>query len=340
MLGNFTKLDYVLPTFTIGDYHALMRSWRNLKGFESNQVAQFRLKVLKHYSIHGWKSACDAFEIPKSTLFDWRRVFEASGRKLNSLVPKSTRPHRTRIMVTDVRLIELIKSIRFEYGRVSKYKLKVFVDEYASELGIPGYGLDKIARIIRRNRFFFDRQFKRKYRIRPLSPRLKRAPKQTIPGYVEMDSVTVYFLSKVRYFITAIDVASKFAWCKMTTSLSSGQAKKAAEEFIGQYQYQVREIQTDNGHEFMGEFDQYLVSSNIPHNLIYPRSPKVNGVVERFNKTIQDEFISRQGGDHLSSLETFTEKLNQYLIWYNTKRPHLSLNLMTPVQYLQTFKTT
>ena len=63
--------------------------------------AYFRLHVLDHYYKYGYKSTCDAFDLPKSTLFDWKRLFEISGKKTFSLVPKSIRPHYTRIITTD-----------------------------------------------------------------------------------------------------------------------------------------------------------------------------------------------------------------------------------------------
>lgn len=340
MPADFTKTVTILPRFSFGDYHALMRSWKNLSGFESNQVAQFRLKAINHLYLHGWRSACHAFEVPKSTLFDWKKCYEHSRKRLNSLVPKSTRPKHTRFMVTDVRMVELIRSIREEYGRVSKYKLRVFLDEYAKTLGVSSYGLDKISRIIKRNNYFFDRPLTHKHRVKLLSSRLKYAPKPTAVGYVEMDSITVYFLGKTWYFITAIDIVTKFAWCRLTSSLSSKQAALAYQEFVVQYQHPVSTVQTDNGHEFLGEFDDYLKQQNIPHQFIYPRSPKINGVVERFNRTIQDEFLLRNTELYVQRPELFSLKLVHYLTWYNTKRPHISLKLMTPLNYLAQLTTT
>jgi hypothetical protein len=332
------NLRYTLPRLTPSRYHALMVSFRNLSGFEENDVAKFRLKVLHHLYRYGWKAAVDAYEVKKSTMFDWKRRFEKSGKKLVSLVPTSTRPKHTRTMMVDPRLAVFIKSMREAYGPVSKYKLKPFLDEYAKSLHLAGYGLDKIAKIIKRNHYFFETRPKAKKRVRPLISRLKKAPKETVPGYVEMDSITLYVNTKKYYFVTGIDVVTKYAWCKLTTSLSSRSAKEALVEFRGQYPCPIREIQTDNGHEFLGEFDGYLQAQEIPHQFIYYHSPKINGVVERFNRTIQDEFLSRN--DELwYNLELFNRKLTGYLEWYNTKRPHHSLDLKPPVIYMQKFQT-
>ena len=332
MPADFHKIRYILPKFERGQYYALMRSWANLNGFESNDIARFRFTVLKHLYEYGWKAAVSAFSVPKSTLFDWKRAYEQSGKKLNSLVPVSTRPHHTRLTVTDPRLVEFIRSMRQEYGRVSKYKLKVFLDEYAKSLGISGYGYHKIAKIIQRNHFFFDSPPKQKHHI--LKVRLKSHPRETLPGYLEMDAVTIWILGKKLYFITVIDVVARLAWVKLTFSLSSAQTTLALQEFTKQYRSPVRAVQTDNGREFLKEFDRYLTQQHVAHQFIYFRPPKINGVVERFNRTIQDEFLNRSDELYTQDWDRLNQKLIRYVTWYNTRRPHYSLNYLSPIQYL------
>jgi transposase len=338
MPADFHKKTYIIPKFTDGQYHALMVSMRNAMGFEQSDVAQFRLKVLNHLSVYGCKAAMDAFSVKRSTVFSWKKRFEESKGKLSSLVPQSTRPHHTRQMNVDLRLQSLIKSIREEYGNIGKAKLKPFVDALAGSLEIKGYGYDKINKIVVRNHYFFDKPKRKKPGKRGIY-RLKHTPVQTIPGYLQLDSVTLWVLGYKIYFITIIDVYTKYAWCKVTKSLTSRAAKEALTEFMKSYPYAVREVQTDNGHEFLGEFDQYLESIIIPHNFIYPRSPKINGVVERFNRTLKDEFLNRCDEVYTRDWEGLDEKLVHWLIWYNTKRPHYSLKYMTPKDYMQQFKT-
>lgn len=333
MPADFHRIRYILPKFKPRDYYALMRSWTNLNGFESNDVAQFRFRVIGHYCKFGWKAASSAFGVPKSTLFDWKKTYEKSGKRLNSLVPFSTRPHHTRVMVTDSRLMALIKSLREEHGNIGKMKLKPFLDAFARSLSIPTYGYDKIGLIIRRNHYFFDRPKRRKAK-KLLHPRLKRTPDQCQPGYLELDSITLYALNKKLYFVTVIDVVTRLAWCKLVPSLSSTQARLALAEFQLFCPYAVREVQTDNGKKFLNEFEIYLQEQRIVHQFIYPHSPKINGIVERFNRTIQDEFLSRCDELYTQEWDKFQTKLTGYLTWYNTQRPHYSLNYQSPIQYL------
>jgi len=338
MSKNHSISQSVLPKLTSGQYYFLMRSWANLDGFEANDTAKFRFKVISHCYDFGWKAATAAFNVPKSTLFDWKRIYEKSGKKLNSLVPKSTKPKNIRLMQTSPSLVSCIKSIREQYGRVGKLKIKPLLDAYASSLGIPGYGYDKINKIVVRNHYFFDSPKKRlRVKTKLLSPRVKHSPKITIPGYVEIDSITIWIANRRYYFITAIDIVTRVAWCKLVKSLCAQNSQEAAIEFLVSYQIKVTDIQTDNGHEFLGEFDQYLQQNNINHHFIYPRSPRINGYIERFNRTIQDEFLTRSDDLFIGDLVQFEERLNHYLFWYNTKRPHQSLKLLSPTQYLQQF---
>ena len=57
------------------------------------------------------------------------------------------------------------------------------------------------------------------------------------------------------------------------------------------YPLTIKSMQTDNGSEFLGDFDEYLKSRMIPHYFSYPRCPKINGCVERYNSTLKEEFV-------------------------------------------------
>lgn len=336
MPSRFNHLRYICPKFKRQDYHILMRTLDNCLVYEKSDIAKFRLRVLNHYYRYGWKAVSSAFSLKKSIVYKWKKDFEKSGKRLVSLVPKSTRPKHTRFMAVDPKALEFIRNAREQYGNISKWKLKIFLDEYAKRVNIPTFGTNKIGKIIKRNHYFFDNPIKAKRRRKLLTPRLKRSPKETVPGYLEMDSITLYVMNRKYYFITVIDVVTKFAWCSLVKSLSSKQAKTVLMKFISQYQYSVRVIQTDNGSEFLKDFDAYLRQQRIIHHFIYPHSPKINGVVERFNRTIQDEFINRSDEIYYN-LFSFEEKLLDYLNWYNTERPHYSLKMQTPIAYLQQF---
>jgi transposase InsO family protein len=97
--------------------------------------------------------------------------------------------------------------------------------------------------------------------------------------------------------------------------------------------FTIKSVKTDNGLEFLGEFDNYLQKKNITHYFSYPRTPKSNAFIERFNRTIQEEFVDKNN-EHLTDPTIFNQKLMNYLLYYNTIRPHQSLGYLTPMAFM------
>ena len=94
-------------------------------------------------------------------------------------------------------------------------------------------------------------------------------------------------------------------------------------------------VQTDNGPEFK---DGFLFSlARLKINLRYSRirKPNDNAHIKRFNRTLQDECF----GKRLPNEETIRQQLKDYLAYYNHDRLHLSLDLLTPSQFVAKFLT-
>lgn len=103
--------------------------------------------------------------------------------------------------------------------------------------------------------------------------------------------------------------------------------------FKSVYPLRIKSWQSDNSSENLGEFDEQLKKDGIPHFFSYPRCPKINTYVERYNRTIQEEFIDPNLGI-IYDKPLFHQRLADYLIFYNTQRPHKSLGLKSPIEYL------
>jgi putative transposase len=336
-VGQSTRIRRNIEMFSCNSqYDWLMKTLSNSFKFDQSDPAKFRLHVLEHYYKYGWKSACNAFRVGKSTLYDWKRAYEASGKSLISLIPKKTKPKNVRSMRIDYRFIEFIKEFREQYGNIDRRKIKVFLDEYANELGISSISDRTIGKIISRKQLYYDQPKRNKRKTRFSKGRTNKSPKATKPGYIEIDSVIVYINYQRHNFICCLDIFTKFAHVRKASSLSSKQAKITLQEFQNKYRLPIQTVQTDNGSEFLGNFHQYLEEQQIKHQFIYPRAPKINGVVERFNRTIQEEFINRNDEIYFD-LTAFQVKLNEYLNWYNNKRPHMALKYQSPSQFLQTY---
>lgn len=162
------------------------------------------------------------------------------------------------------------------------------------------------------------------------------------PGcLVALDTIERHEHGLRRYIITVEDIYSRFSFAWGTTS----HASKAAEDFFNLWQqifpFVTTFVLTDNGSEFKKHFSQRLQELQIIHYHTYPKTPKMNAHVERFNRTIQEEFIDYQRALLLDlDLNRFNEKLMDWLVFYNTKRVHHAFkNKLTPVQFLVQYQT-
>lgn len=325
------RIRYQLPQYSRPGYAMVMKTIANTLKFEQSEPAQFRLTVLDHVQHFGWQSASHAYHVSRATIFRWRKRMDG---KLISLVPTSTRPHRTRRMAVDEHLLGFLRVLRDTYGNIGKEKLKPLLDAYAFSLGIPSYGATKIGTIIHRYRLTTPVARRTIRRRKPAVFRRKYAPRGVLPGHCEMDGITVYFDGTTSRFVSIIDVATRQGWCQMVPSFAAVHTINTLVTFIQHAQYPIHTVQTDNGSEFLGVFHAHLEERHIRHEFSYPRCPRINGMVERFNRTLQEECINRII-DVIDDKLVFQKKLLDYCIWYNTKRPHYALKYQTPQAYAE-----
>lgn len=312
----------------------------SLRRFDESEVAQQRMKIIKFYDQYGEAATKEAFGTDRKVIHVWRERLRLSEGKIEALVPNSTKPRHLRKMQSDQRIIDFIREYRTKYGRIGKEKLKVLLDAYCVDKGITCVSESTIGKIIKRNKYFFQGKPGRVYHDpsikrpeRPKRQRVKKAPRHTEPGHLQADSTVVHEVGVTRYLISAVDVAAKFALTACYSSLSSRSATDFIKRLLLAYPVSIRSVQSDNGSEFLGEFDAYLNAMQIEHRFSYPRCPKINSCVERYNRTIKDEFVA-QNLDVIHDLRLFRLRLADYLIFYNCIRPHKSLFKKSPIQAL------
>jgi transposase InsO family protein len=94
-------------------------------------------------------------------------------------------------------------------------------------------------------------------------------------------------------------------------------------------------VQTDNGAEFQSEFHWHLERLDIRHVYIRPRTPRLNGKVERSHRVDDQEFYQLLDTDGISDdIHLFNEKLREWEDYYNDHRPHGALSGQTPYERL------
>ena len=95
--------------------------------------------------------------------------------------------------------------------------------------------------------------------------------------------------------------------------------------------FPVRAIQVDGGSEFMAEFEEACARLGIALFVLPPRSPKLNGHVEQWQRTFKDEFYTRPLPSRIPELQ---RELDATLCYYNRERPHRALNGLSPLEFL------
>jgi len=312
-----------------------MRTVTSVLGFDTSDKAKFRLHVLTVFYQSGWKVVHLSFShLSRATLYRWKKQYENSGKMLNCLVPQSTRPKHVRRMQTEHALLMLITKLRHEYPRMGKEKIKRFTDEFCHQEGLTPLSVSVIGKIIKRNNLFFagknkgntQRNYPQKQRIK-LCPR----PSDQKAGYIQLDGLKFYYLQNYYYFLTAVDIVSRQAWVRLVPSFKSKHAAGFLHEVIKTSWFSIHTVQTDNGSEFCFLFEQAVANLSVTHLWSYPHHPKTNGFVERLNWTVQDEFL-HSNEDYLLYPDEFKEKLTEWNIWYNHKRPHQSLRYLSPYE--------
>lgn len=335
MATDFTRIRYQRPKCGKKSYHVLMKALQDSLAVEISDVAAYRIHVITHYYKYGLRPTLDAFKLKKSSLYNWINTYEKHGRKVIALVPKKTRPVHVRQMQTDWRLVEFLKQMRQEHGNIGKSMLKPFVDAYATKEGIQTIGETTIGKILKRRNFTFEKKvYAQKQQNKFKKLRVRKSPKVTTPGFIQMDSIVVYINHEKHLFMCVIDIYTKFAHVIYVDTLSSANAKRVFQAFQEVNPTPIHTVQTDNGAEFLKSFHSYLEEQEIKHQFIYPKMPKINGYIERFNRTIQEEFILRNDEIYYDP-KAMTRKLTKYLFWYNYQRPHSSLNYLSPMRFIE-----
>src|SRR5258706_1590361 len=336
MPTDFKRVRHLGSKISELSYHIEMKALQDSFAMEISDVAAFRIHVITHYYKYGLRATLDAFNLKQSTLYDWKWSYERNHRRVIALVPKKTRPLHVRRMETDYRIVDFIKQMRIEHGNIGRTMLKPFVDAYAKKLGIRNIGSTTIQKIIKRRNFTFEKKvYPQKQQNKFKKLRTRKSPKVQRPGFIQMDSIVVYINYEKYLFMSVIDIYTKFAHVVYVDNLKAQTARRVLQEFEELSPTKIYMVQTDNGSEFLESFHEYLEEQGIRHLFIYPKSPKINAYIERFNRTIQEEFILRNDEIYYDT-KAMQRKLTKYLFWYNYQRPHRSLNYMSPMSFIET----
>ena len=303
--------------------------------------AEQRLKVLQFWERHGLSATQEAFGVSRRTLFAWQAQLRRGRGKPHALKPGATRPKHLRRREWPRALIEEIRRLRMEHPNLGKEKLFPCIERFcrARELRTPS--VRTIGRLIADAP---DKMRHAKLRVsRFHQGRVQRQPRDRKPkGYrpelpgdcIAWDSIERRLHGLKRHLITCTDLASRFGFALGVKHLSSQQTYLAWQLHQVLFPAPVRRVLSDNGQEFARHFHSALQASGIEHWHTFPRTPKMNAHCERFNRTVQDEFLDVHEELLFYDLPQFNQRLLRWLAWFNAERPHHSLQLQTPLDIL------
>jgi transposase InsO family protein len=161
---------------------------------------------------------------------------------------------------------------------------------------------------------------------------------QQVPGHqIQVDVKFLKFEGKdgksvKRYQYTAIDDATRVRALKIYDRHNQSNAIDFINTIIEKFPFRIREVRTDNGHEFQAQFHWHVEDLGIRHAYIKPASPQLNGKVERSHRTDEQEFYQ---------LLTYTDdvdlraRLSEWEQFYNLSRPHGAFNGKAPYEILR-----
>jgi transposase InsO family protein len=301
--------------------------------------AEERARILAFWQKHGDVAAKEAFKVSRATLFRWQKALADGRGKLESLVPKRTTPKRKRRRIISDAVQNLILGER-KQEKIGKEKLAKLLEEdgiatlSASTIGRMLGDLKKKGMLPNPKKLTLDAKRDRLIERKPRQPKKKLRSAGWEGKLVKADTIVRFKDGMKRYILTAIDLESEFAFAYAYPS----HASKAAADFMALFRsvapLELEAVQTDNGSEFALHFDGFLDEQGLIHFHTYPRSPKMNAEIERFNRTLSEAFIASRRNLLAYDLETFNRALMDWLLWYNTRRPHWSLGLISPLRYI------
>lgn len=255
---------------------------------------------------------CAATEVPYPTFARWWAKWQREGNRA-----LGDRPRRPRHCPSALqgRVLDIIRHAHRE--------LNVGVRRLYAQLRLAGLiscSLSSVYRVLRRAGALVRRPRKPK----PIWIRYAKA----IPG--ERAQMDLKYLPQGRYQFTLVDDCSRFLAATVLERRTTAAICRALPRLLESFPFSLRCIQTDNGSEFGHELTALLRRLGIRHARIRPRSPHLNGKVERVQRTVQEEFWDGIGPGPLEEWERF---LQDYVRFYNRTRLHSALDYATPMKY-------
>jgi len=304
---------------------------------EPSKKAKWRLKVIEWQEAHGRNASLTArhFGISRTTITKWKKRFDDYGP--GALEDASNRPDNVRRPTWSREFEAAVLEVRQLTGW-GKDKLVVLLrrDGWACSTSMVGRVLSKLKQTGKlveapgRDPWIARRPFQRPYGVRKPKEYLANSPGAIVQ--VDTSHVLLYNGFRFKHF-TACDVFTRWQVLEVHDRATAHAAAGFLDTIIKRMPFPVKAIQVDGGSEFMAEFEDACKKRGIKLFVLPPRSPKLNGHVERSNRTHKEEFYQR-----LKTPNAIAEVRKLLRTWedvFNCYRPHQALAYQTPRVFYQ-----
>jgi putative transposase len=305
---------------------------------ELSRQANQRLKWFDHYERgeHNARLTCRHFDISPQTFYRWKRRYDPM--HLETLDDRSHRPRHVRQPTYSVELVEAVIRLREKYPRWGKDKLVILLPAEGYQVSASTVG--RILRYAKGRGILKEPipnyvSVRKRLRKRPYATRKPKDYQARQGGdIVQLDTLDLRPLpGVVLKHCTAHDVVSKWNVVSVHQQASAATAAHFLDILKDRMPFIIRAIQVDGGSEFESVFENECQQRGIRLFVLPPRSPKLNGGVERAHRTHTEEFY--EVTDSSFELAELRQELLEWETTYNTVRPHQALGYLTPLRFLE-----
>lgn len=308
---------------------------------ELSHQAKQRLRWMEYYESHGHNAAltCRYFGISRQSLYRWRRRYDRWD--LSTLEERSRRPRRLRRPTWSRELSKKVLKLREQYPRWGKDKLVVLLSREGVAVSVSMVG--RILTELKRRGVLTEPlpnfiSVRKRHRLRPYGVRKPKDYEVKGPGdLVEVDTLDVRPLpGAVLKHFTARDVISRWDVVEAHSCATAQNAATFLDSVKERMPFAIKAIQVDGGSEFEAEFERECKSRKIKLFVLPPRSPKLNGSVERAQRTHTEEFY--EVNEFSLKIASLNQELREWEKIYNTVRPHQALGYLTPQEFVRAWR--
>ena len=282
-------------------------------------------RVLEHAErIGNIRKTCRYFGVSRLGFYRWKQAYETYGDE--GLVNKKPCPVNLKLR-TAPEIVEKVLYLRRTY-HLGPIRIVWYLERYHG-MKISDAG---VYRILRRNGL---NRLPRRVGRRALHTH--RYAKQVPGHHVQVDVTFLTLKGKDgrnirRFQYTAIDDATRIRALKVYRRHTQQNAIHFIDSVVEKFPFRIHTIRTDRGHEFQALFHWHVADKGIRHVYIKPRTPQLNGKVERSHRTDKQEFYQLLTYKGDVDLE---KKLAEWENFYNYHRPHGAFSGGTPYEALR-----